>query len=143
MSARFFGKDGRHILKITDNEWVAACEGWDTEIDGNKFTFRNALRDDVLSFTLHPPDTIEIHAYRFNKNDCVLDADPGSITFSEHTGESIAISKNQIKASIVGVHLVTDDRLSTTFIDTIASMGDDDWQDYRYLIQPADFYEDD
>ena len=143
MSVRFVGEDGGHSLKIIDNEWIAADAGWDIETTDRAFTFRNAACDLILSFTLYPPDAIEVHAYRFKKNTGVLDVNTESITFSEPEGQTYVIRENHVSRSVVGLHLVTDKSVSTCFSDTVANMTEDHMRECRYLIQPTGFYEDD
>lgn len=92
ISASFYNKKERLILKIEDNEWQAFTSSWDIEVIGPKLTIREKLNDLSLVLIAKPPDRLivsriklSLHGYSIvgNEKEFTVMNGESSNTFSK------------------------------------------------------------
>ncbi|MDW7674910.1 MAG: SEC-C metal-binding domain-containing protein [Bacillota bacterium] len=55
ISAKLCDRDGKEILKISNNEWQTPSNNWDVEVIGTRITIRKKLGDILLVIRSEPP----------------------------------------------------------------------------------------
>ncbi|MER6268322.1 hypothetical protein [Streptomyces sp900105755] len=76
LSLRIYGRGGRRLLEIDENELVYSVDSWDIELVGTALTIRDGLRKILAEIKFDPPQGITISRGIFARGGHVIRVEP-------------------------------------------------------------------
>lgn len=79
LTGLFCDSNGTEVGRITDNVWEGPTDAWDIVVRGATTTVRTPPGQIALSFTIKPPDRIEITQLNMKKDRCHVVCNPDEL----------------------------------------------------------------
>lgn len=105
LTARLTDRRGKPTLLVADNVFKVRSDSWDVECVGPTVTFRNALGDIALAFTLRPPHGIDIERLNMVFKGVYLRGSKDLLEFSFNGRSWITFSSTRMAHQLTGVRL--------------------------------------
>jgi len=107
LTAQFRDSDGKEILSIVDNEWLASSENWDVQVTGPRISVRRAKGDLALVLRATPPKQLFIERISMLHRGIRVECHEGKPTFILPNGAGHSISGAQVTGAEVGLELTS------------------------------------
>ncbi|HSX32394.1 MAG TPA: hypothetical protein VLF43_03965 [Candidatus Saccharimonadales bacterium] len=142
LSALLSNREGTEILRIEQNEWMAATSSWDVQTSGGRITIHNSPKDIGLVLKVDPPRSISVEKLDMYHKGVRLKADdqvglqviaPSGVKFTT-TGAEIEGGKAALVVTESGIVLGL--RSRGTIIKQAAINSVTSWRSWRskYVI---------
>ncbi|MGW1804349.1 hypothetical protein [Streptomyces sp. NPDC002078] len=84
LSMRLYGRGGRKLLEIDENELVYSVDSWDIELTGTTLTIRGALRKILAEIKFHPSEGVHISRGIFMRGNHAIRVEPDYLLDEKH-----------------------------------------------------------